>query len=552
MQRLVIMIFLLNGLLLALMVPGHASVPWIAAEGLALAGLFLCLPQRWLKRGLAWGVGVLYGLSALLVMLDTLVRASLGRPLNLYLDGSIVSAGVDQLVSNLGWVKTSLLMVLALALCLMLAALVAGLLLRIGTLGRQVPGGHLAAGMTGLTLVGLLLPAQLVGATALKIGAAHAEEVLDARQASQRFRDRITAAGPGQGQSQSAVALRGLADTTVVLAFVESYGVSALFDERYRPVVQASLAGLEAAVEERGLHVVSGRLRSPVQGGQSWLAHGTLLSGLWIDSQQDYDALLTSQSSTLIDDFRATGHESVAVMPAITMAWPEGRALGYDRILDADTIGYQGPPLNWVTMPDQYTWSRLHETLLDASPAPVFAELALISSHAPWVPVLPVLDDWRSIGNGEVFEPWRGAGEPPETLWKDPERVREQYARALAYSIDVVAGYIRNRMDQRTLLVVLGDHQPAPLVTGEGASRDVPVHLISADAALIEPFTGVPGKPHSGLDGFREGIWPGAQAGPEMSEFRPFLHRHFRQRGNISHPQGLSAEAARGKLSTEP
>lgn len=550
MQRLVILIFVLNALLLALMVPGHASMPWIAAEGLLLAALFLWLPDRWLKRGLAWGVGLLYGLSALFVMLDSIVRASLGRPLNLYLDISIVHASTDLLVTNLGWWQTLLVVVLSLALCLALAALVAGLLSRINTLGRQVPGRHLAVGVAGMTMLGLLLPAQLVGATAVKIGAVHAGEALDARQASERFREQITAeAGDRNG---SAMPLEGLADTTVVLAFVESYGVSALFDERYRPVVQQSLAGLEAAVKKRGLHVVSGRLRSPVQGGQSWLAHGTLLSGLWVDSQQDYNALLSSQSPTLINDFQATGHESVAVMPAITMAWPEGRALGYDRILDANTMDYLGPAMNWVTMPDQYTWSRLHEAVLEEAREPIFAELSLISSHAPWVPVLPVLEDWQSIGRGEVFEPWRGAGETPASLWKDPQRVRAQYARALAYSIDVVASYIENRVDQRTLLVVLGDHQPAPLVTGEGASRDVPVHLISADPALVEPFAGGQGAPASGLDGFRRGIWPGDQPGPPMSAFRPFMHQHFHKRGNLPHPQGLPALTVRGRLAPEP
>ncbi|MFC4261023.1 hypothetical protein ACFOZ5_18535 [Marinobacter lacisalsi] len=533
MRRLVFLVFVLNALLLALMIPGSASVPWIAAEGLVLAGLFLWLPARSLRLGLAWGAGVLYGLSALFVLLDSMVRLSLGRSLNLYLDLSIMGASVDLLVANLGWMGALLVFVVALALCLILVALVAGLLLRIGDQARQVPGRHLAVGMAGMAVTGLILPAQLVGATVVRIGAVHAGEALEAHQASQHFRERITA-GPME-RGSSPVALGGLTDTTVVLAFVESYGVSALFDERYRPVVQQALANLESAVQARGFHVVSGRLRSPVQGGQSWLAHGTLVSGLWIDNQQDYDALLASRSPTLINDFQATGHETVAVMPAITMAWPEGRALGYDRILDADSMDYLGPALNWVTMPDQYTWSWLHSAILEPSQVPVFAELSLISSHAPWVPVLPVLEDWRSIGRGEVFEPWRGAGEAPVSLWKDPERVRAHYARAVAYSINVVAGYIENRMNQRSLLVVLGDHQPAPLVTGEDASRDVPVHLISADPALLEPFAGDGMKPGYGLDGFSSGIWPGERPGSPMSAFRPFLHRHFQVRDNISH-----------------
>ena len=42
--------------------------------------------------------------------------------------------------------------------------------------------------------------------------------------------------------------------------------------------------------------------------------------------------------------------------------------------------------------------------------------------------------------------------------------------------------------DERTLLIVVGDHQPAPLITGEDAGRDVPIHVIAGDPALLEPF----------------------------------------------------------------
>ncbi|MFL1404432.1 hypothetical protein ACJO2E_03675 [Marinobacter sp. M1N3S26] len=534
MARLAFLTFLLNAFLVALMVPGDASLPWIAAETLVLAGLFLWLPDRWLRLGLARGVGLLYGVSALFVMLDGLVRMSLGRPLNLYLDVSIIRASVDLLVSNLGIPGTVMVCALGLLLCLALAALVSRLLLGIGELGPQVARRPLALGLTLVVMAGLVVPVPLVGATAIRIGASQADHVMDARQASRQFREQLSLRR--DMSAMDGVALEGLSSTTVVLAFVESYGVSALMDDRYRPTVAASLERLGQVAEERGFHVVSGRLRSPVQGGQSWLAHGTLLSGLWIDSQQDYDALLASGSATLIDDFRRTGHESVAVMPAITLAWPEGRALGYDRILDADSMGYLGPNLNWVTMPDQYTWSRMHDVVLGDSGGPVFAELSLISSHAPWVPVLPVLEDWQSIGRGEVFEPWRQAGEAPASLWQDPDRVRQHYARAISYSIDVIAGYLENRMNDRTLLVIMGDHQPAPLVTGERASRDVPVHLISADQGLLEPFAGTAGQ-EGGLVGFRGGIWPDVgQEGPTMDRFRPFLHRHFRARGNLSHP----------------
>ena len=35
------------------------------------------------------------------------------------------------------------------------------------------------------------------------------------------------------------------------------------------------------------------------------------------------------------------------------------------------------------------------------------------------------------------------------------------------------------------LLIVLGDHQASPLITGHAAGSGVPVHFISADAALL-------------------------------------------------------------------
>ena len=71
-------------------------------------------------------------------------------------------------------------------------------------------------------------------------------------------------------------------------------------------------------------------------------------------------------------------------------------------------------------------------------------------------------------------------------------------------------------------MIILGDHQPAPLITGEDASRDVLVHVISANPSLVEPF--LSGE----LPGFQPGIRPDPEtAGATMSRFRPFLHRHF-------------------------
>jgi len=118
----------------------------------------------------------------------------------------------------------------------------------------------------------------------------------------------------------------------------------------------------------------------------------------------------------------------------------------------------------------------------------VFAEIALTSSHSVWVPILPVLDDWRRVGNGTAFTQWKGAGEEPASLLREPDSAREHYALAINYALNVATGYVTRHVDENTLLVPQGDHQAAPLVTGEGANRDVIVHVISGNPELLAPF----------------------------------------------------------------
>jgi hypothetical protein len=44
--------------------------------------------------------------------------------------------------------------------------------------------------------------------------------------------------------------------------------------------------------------------------------------------------------------------------------------------------------------------------------------------------------------------------------------------------------------DDNLVLVVLGDHQPATLVTGHDASHDVPISVIARDRKVIDQIAG--------------------------------------------------------------
>ena len=118
------------------------------------------------------------------------------------------------------------------------------------------------------------------------------------------------------------------------------------------------------------------------------------------------------------------------------------------------------------------------------APAPaVFAEIALISSHAPWTPIPPLLP-WDALGDGTVFDPYATAGDPPHVVWRDRDRVRDQFRRALDYTLAATLAFTERRAPTAPLVILLGDHQPAAFVSEGFGGRSVPVHLIGPPEVL--------------------------------------------------------------------
>ena len=491
------------------------STRWVALEALLIVALVVLLPAGrlgWLRPLLTLTVlvAVLAGLG------DVATHLAFGRPLNLYLDVPLLRSVFHLLEGNLG------------TLAAWAVSLTALMMIGLGgwALNRGLRVGHQQSSGATVTLVAVLL---LVASTALMAAQWHhqrwlpvarapamdtlrfqGQQLIETHRAHRDFSARMSAS-PTQ-----AAALPGLAGRDVLLIFVESYGASAVFDPRFSEVVVPRLDEMAKRLEAAGLSVATGMLDAPIRGGQSWLAHASTLSGLHIDNSLWYRLMLASGRPTLVDDFRATGHRTLTVMPAITLAWPEGEAYGFDEIHAAADIDYAGPALNWVTMPDQFTLHHFEQRIRRPAEEPLFAQIALISSHAPWTPILPVLDDWDTIGDGSIFHRWEGAGIPPDELWQDLERVRDHYALSVDYSLEVSARWAADYLGDEALLILLGDHQAAPLIIGEEAGYGVPVHVISGDAALLEPFLArdfVPGmlpgssNPTAGLDALRAWLY---------------------------------------------
>jgi len=296
-------------------------------------------------------------------------------------------------------------------------------------------------------------------------------------------------------------ALRG---KDVILCFVESYGRSAIEDPEFAPGVGAVLDAGNRRLRARGFASRSAFLTSSTVGGGSWLAHGTFQSGLWIDSQQSYDELDSSQRLTLTRAFRRGGWRTVGVMPGNDAPWQQSNSLGYDRVYDAADMGYRGPRFSWASMPDQYTLSRFESTEhATRDRQPVMAEITLVSSHAPWEPI-PRLVDWKDIGDGSVFNGMATAQDPPQAiLTRPPGRVHTDYRAAIEYSLSSLVLYVENYGDNNLVLIFLGDHQPSPIVTGYGVSHDVPITILTQDRSVLNRISSW---------GWQDGLKPGTQA----------------------------------------
>jgi hypothetical protein len=462
----------------------------IPLEGLLGVALVLLLPGR-VRRVAAVVVGVLLGLLGIIKIFDVGFLAVLDRPFHLVFDWTLFGAGATFLADSIG--KAGAIGV-AVAAAVLAVAVLTLMTLSVLRLTRVVARHRTTARRTVAVLSVAWVACAALGVHIVPDVPVAAEASGRLGQIRAGLQDRDAFAGEiavdafrDTPAERLLTALRG---KDVILSFVESYGRDAVEDPEFAPEVGAVLDDGGRRLSAAGFASRSAFLTSPTSGGASWLAHSTRLSGLWIDNQQRFDSLLKSDRLTLNRAFRRANWRTVGVMPGVTQPWPEGQFFGYDRFYAADSLGYHGPRFSWATMPDQFTllaFERAERATRDR--APVMAEIPLVSSHSPWTP-LPQLIGWNEVGDGSVYVRMAAAGDSAEVVYRDPSRVRTQYRRSIEYSLSTLVSYVENYGDDDLVLIFLGDHQPAPLVTGEGASRDVPITIVARDRAVLDRIAG--------------------------------------------------------------
>ncbi|GAA1835178.1 hypothetical protein GCM10009836_11910 [Pseudonocardia ailaonensis] len=459
----------------------------IPVEGLAAAALLLLLLPR-ARRWIAPVLGGLLGVLLIVRALDMGFLETLVRPFDPVTDWPLLGDAYAFLVGTAGQAGAIAIAAAAALLAIALVTLLALAGARIGRLVTAHRRGS-AGAVAGLAVVWTacaLVGAQIVPTVPVASRSTASLAKFEAEQIPTSIRDRAVfaqqAASDAYRGVPAAQRLSGLQGKDVVLTFVESYGRSAIEDPALDAQVDQVLDAGSAELKAAGFAARSGFLTSPIAGGGSWMAHATFLSGLHIDNQERYRGLVTSDRLTLSAAFRDAGWETTAIMPGTSEAWPEGKFYGFDRPYPVDTLGYRGPAYGWSSMPDQYALHQFQDRE-NARPGrgPLFSEVVLTSSHQPWTAV-PSMVGWDQLGDGSVF-----ATQPPITSdLPDPQRDKVQYARSIAYSLQSLISWVRTYGDENTVLVFLGDHQPIPAVTGDGASRDVPITIVAKDPAVLD------------------------------------------------------------------
>jgi len=458
----------------------------IPIEGVLLVGVAVVLPPS-ARKIVAIAAGTALTLVILLRGLGAGFTLVLAREFHLLGDWPNIRKGYEVVRDTESHATAIVLTGIVALAALGLLVLVIWAALRV----CRIAGEHRRGSLGVVAALGVLwLAGALVGGSAGQVAAASSvdlvRDTVDQVHADQRervdFADvLLTDAVAGRSGEQLVGALRG---KDVLLVWFESYGRTSL-EGPTSPGVLDVLATGDRQLADGGYSTRSAFLTSPVVGAGSWLAHGTLQSGVWIDTEQRYGQLLGSKRLSLTGAFEKAGWRTVFVVPANTLDWPEGTAYyGFDKLYDSRNVGYEGPKFGYASMPDQYTLEHFRRAELAKSDRrPVFAELDLVSSHYRWGK-LPDLVDWEDVGDGSVFTPMANRGSSVDGR-RDPKAAARLYGASVEYTWRAILSFLTAYPDPDRVVIVAGDHQPHAFVGGVGANRDAPVTVIAQDQDVI-------------------------------------------------------------------
>jgi len=471
----------------------------VAPEFIGLWALILCL-VAWRgsigPAGLRWITGG-YALLVLGRYADVTVPALFGRPINAYWDLPQIPRFLWVSAQEWPWWLTTLVVLGAAGLVVFLYGLlhwgVGVLAARVAPAAKDRPwawGISLAAvALAAANYAGVQSTWPYVSKPVVPVAVRQAQVLWGAWSPTRQAGilppsspvDDAMAAPPG-------MALAALAGADVVLMPLESLGAITYDDSQISAMLQPARQRFEQDLRAGGFLVVSGFLKSPTFAGGSDLTHLSLLSGIDLSDPMRHDVLLTTQRHTLVTLFKSQGYQTFGVYPGVFWPWPERAFYRFDQYVDGPALNYQGPAMGFWKIPDQFSVAQL-EVLFprNTKAKPRFTFFPTITSHLPFSPVPPFQPDWQRLLGPNPYEDadlQRVLAERPN--WT---QMRPDYVRMMAYTYQWLGAFLRDHSGRETFYILVGDHQPAASVTGEGASWDVPVYFVSRQDRVLQRLT---------------------------------------------------------------
>jgi hypothetical protein len=464
----------------------------IPLESVLALVILAALPWSIARRIVAIVVAIVFVTTIASAALDHGFATAVGQPFN-------VVTGWPELADAYGVLRDSTGPVAAVAILalLMIAAVVAALVVAVALfhLASVIRRHYRAALIGGSAITASWIVLGLVGAQVVPgepIAAANtiSTAVAKTNQATVAAAEQTVLNNAGATDAfahlPASDLLTGLKGKDVIVAFIESYGQVAVQNTSFSKGVDNVLRKGNEDLAAAGYSERSAFLTSSTFGGISWLAHSTLQTGLWIDSQQKYNQVTAGSRFTLSDAFNKGGWQTISDVPSDTKPWPIGTSFyHFGTELNSQNVGYQGPSFSYARIPDQYTWEYFQKNELAKPHKPLMAEIDFVSSHTPWTP-LPHQVPWASVGNGSIYDPQPAQGLPPSVVWQNPQHVQQLYGQSIEYTMSTLFSFLTTYNDPNLVLVVLGDHQPATEVSGAGANHNVPISIISKDPKVID------------------------------------------------------------------
>jgi phosphatidylglycerophosphate synthase len=490
----------------------------LPVEILVLVAVALVLPP-WPRRIVAAVAGILLSVLTLDKILNVAMYEEVDRAFNPLNDWSSIRPAAGVVRDAIGTTLTNVvLVVIWVGIALLVAAITAATIHVTAVAARHRRGT--VRGLAAVTAIwGLsaalslqLTPGSPVASTSATALAVSQVSAFRAALSDPRRFTAATRSPDPEAAIPASDLLTGLRGKDVLIVFVESYGQVAVRGSSFSPGVDAVLSQQNGMLTRAGWSTQSAWLTSPTFGGISWLAHSTLQSGLWVNSNQRYNELLASQRFTLSDAFKKAGWHTVADDPTDNPNWGPGTSFyHYDQLYNQKNVGYQGPKFSYSQMPDQYTLAEFQRNELKPGHQPVMAEIDTTSSHLPWAP-LPKMVPWNKVGNGSIFDPQPAQSESSTTVWRNQNTVKQFYGMSIQYSLTALTSWVTELNDPNLVLIFMGDHQPHTAVSGSGATHDVPVSIVTRAPSVLEQMSSwhwqdglIPnlGAPLEPMDAFR-------------------------------------------------